>query len=463
MAEGTRPKELQEALKKQEVLLVEERAQHNRAVESEGNSIQSNSTSFPKVEFPYFDGVDAKGWIRKCNWYFQVISTFPDDQKMPLASVHFQGKVEVWFQNFIGGRAIQTWEELVIVVMEHFDDVILELIETGSVQDYYEKFDDIKGQVLMFCKGLDEGYLTGSFISGLKEEIQGSVLASKPKNFQQTISLAKKFEKLVDALISLVGGGIKLSGTKSLSRIPQHNNSAMVRRFSNPSKPPFSTKVESNPPVKRLLTTAKMKARWKKNLYYICDETYTLGHRCKQRHLFMIMTEEEEKAYGEEIVSSEVAREEVMIEEGKVSLNALLGSMGEGAIRVDGVITGKPIQILIDSGSTHSFIDEKLAETLSFKKNTLTWSIHGLTFTHPVNTIKLGGCDMVLRCDLLRKQGKTKNASVQLISGKSLSKLLKKGTYRMYSSLCTVAEEKKEYKGDESKIEQLLKDFDDVF
>ncbi|PIN19069.1 hypothetical protein CDL12_08254 [Handroanthus impetiginosus] len=350
MAERTQSKELQEALKKQEVLLVEERAQRQAGETHLQNQldrinqtqdllakgqvtmqiavvemlksqtalhggIQSNSTSFPKVEFPYFDGVDAKGWIRKCNWYFQVISIFPVDQKVPLASVHFQGKAEVWFQNFIGRRALPSWEELVIALMERFDDVIPELIvgefhklqQIGSVQDYYEKFDDING-----------------------------------------------------------ARGVKVPGMKSLPRVPQHSNSNMVRRFSKPLKPPFSTKVESNPLVKRLLIAAEMKARREKNLCYNCDETYTPGHKCKQRHLFMMMTGEEEEMYGEEIVSSEVVREEVMIEEGKVSLNALLGSMGKGVIRVDGIIVGKPIQILIDSGSTHCFIDEKLAETLSF-------------------------------------------------------------------------------------------------
>ncbi|PIN00381.1 hypothetical protein CDL12_27116 [Handroanthus impetiginosus] len=585
MAEGTRSKELSEALKKQEVLLVEEKAQrqagekhfqsqldkitqtqevltkrqdtmqitmaemikHQMAIQQQmqsiaeqmqqynkgksilgerllasgerashsrhsfnkqsddGGSTQSYSSAFPKVELPYFDGEDARGWVRTCNWYFQVISTFPDDQKVPLASVHFQGKAAVWFQNYLEERSLPTWEELVVAVMKRFDDIVPELVigefnrlqQLGSVQDYYERFDDVKGKVLMFYKGLDEGYLTGSFISGLKKEIQGSVLASKPKSFQHVVSLAKKFEKSVDALLNSVGGVTKGPGVRSSSRPSQHRNTTLVRRFANPPKPPLPLKVENNPLVRRLLTAAEMKARREKNLCYNCDDLHTPSHRCKQRQIFMMMSEEEEDAYGDEMVSSEVNGEEIMVEEGKVSINAILGNMRDGAIRVDGVVAGKAVQILIDSGSTHSFIDEKLAETLNFEKTYnsplivsmadghklvsrvtfphLTWTIHDLSFTHPVKAIKLGGYDMVLGCDMLRKhgpvlldlenirctikyrgkkiqmQGQTKHASVQLITRKSMSKLLKNGTYGMYGSLCTVT------------MDQLLKDFNDVF
>ncbi|PIN12292.1 hypothetical protein CDL12_15101 [Handroanthus impetiginosus] len=267
-------------------------------------STRTYSSAFPKVEFPYFDGVDARGWVRTCNWYFQVLFTFPDDQKVPLAFVHFQGKAAVWFQNYLEGRSLPTWAELIVAVMERFDDVVPELLigefhklhQEGTVQDYYESFDDIKGRMLMFYKGLDESYLTGSFISGLKEEIQGLVLASKPRSFQQAVSLAKKLEKSVDVLISSVGGGYKLSGVKTASRATQHVNSTVVKRFSNPPKLPFPPKRENSPPVRRLLTAAEMKARREKNLCYNCDEAYTPGHRCKQRHVFMMIMEEEEEA-----------------------------------------------------------------------------------------------------------------------------------------------------------------------
>ncbi|PIN20224.1 DNA-directed DNA polymerase [Handroanthus impetiginosus] len=270
-----------------------------------------------------------------------------------------------------------------------------------------------------YFDGLEEGYLTGSLISGLKEEIQGSVLASKPKNFQHAISLAKTFEKSVDALISLVGGGSKVMGNRPIAATTQQpGNSTLVRMFSNPSKRPYTTKVDFPTPVRRLLTVEEMKVKREKNLCYNCDEIYTPDHRYKQRHV-LIVTAKEKKAYTGEFVSSEVLGEEVVMKEGKMSLNAMQCSIGEGSIGAEGIVAGKRIQILIDNGSTRSFIDERIAEKLNFERNydsplivsmadgyTLTsrvtspkfsWSIHNLAFTHPIKIMKLSRYDMLKR------------------------------------------------------------------
>lgn len=52
------------------------------------------------------------------------------------------------------------------------------------------------------------------------------------------------------------------------------------------------------------------------------NETFTLGHRCKNRKLFKMMTEEEEEAYAAEIGSDEVTGEEATVEDVTVSINA---------------------------------------------------------------------------------------------------------------------------------------------
>lgn len=49
-----------------------------------------------------------------------------------------------------------------------------------------------------------------------------------------------------------------------------------------------------------------MTERRNKGLCYHCDEVYTSGHRCKQKHIFLIITEQEE-APPEAGVEQEVA------------------------------------------------------------------------------------------------------------------------------------------------------------
>ena len=74
-----------------------------------GDSVQYN----PKVEFPYFDGHDPKGWIKQCIRYFGLCK-IPDGQKVDLASLHLKGAAEIWFGSYITGRRGLTWEEFVV-------------------------------------------------------------------------------------------------------------------------------------------------------------------------------------------------------------------------------------------------------------------------------------------------------------------------------------------------------------
>ncbi|KAL0337662.1 UNVERIFIED_CONTAM: hypothetical protein Scaly_2041300 [Sesamum calycinum] len=48
-----------------------------------------------KMEFPYFDGENARSWVRMCARSFRLIP-IPEDQKVPMASVYMQGRAEVW-------------------------------------------------------------------------------------------------------------------------------------------------------------------------------------------------------------------------------------------------------------------------------------------------------------------------------------------------------------------------------
>lgn len=96
--------------------------------ESQNQSASGGYTPFPKVEFPHFDGDNPRAWIRKCNRYFQVISTIGEDQKVPLASVHLEGRAELWYQGYIEGREAPSWQEFVLAVFERFEDLDFEKV-----------------------------------------------------------------------------------------------------------------------------------------------------------------------------------------------------------------------------------------------------------------------------------------------------------------------------------------------
>ncbi|KAL2245978.1 UNVERIFIED_CONTAM: hypothetical protein Sindi_2866000 [Sesamum indicum] len=110
-------------------------------------------------------------------------------------------------------------------------------------------------------------------------------------------------------------------------------------------------------------------------------------------------------------------------EDVSVSLHAMKGDFHYRTLRLKGIVEDKEILILIDSGSTHCFLDDKVASLLGCKLekthpmmvrvadgskltsqlacHRFSWEIQGHQFTHPVKVIKLGGYDLVLGCDWL--------------------------------------------------------------
>ncbi|CAA2960421.1 Hypothetical predicted protein [Olea europaea subsp. europaea] len=114
-------------------------------------------------------------------------------------------------------------------------------------------------------------------------------------------------------------------------------------------------------------------------------------------------------------------RDEVM----QISIYALVGSPVEETIRLPRMIKGRKVSILIDSGSTHSFIDEQLAQLINCKMlqakpilvtvagggnlvskavcNPLVWRMQDLEFQFQQRVLKLGESDMILGVDWLRQ------------------------------------------------------------
>ncbi|KAG8391208.1 hypothetical protein BUALT_Bualt01G0163900 [Buddleja alternifolia] len=384
-------------------------------------------SSLPRIEFPSFDGDNPRAWVRRFQRYFQVITTIPEEHKVTLVSIHLEGKAELWFQSFVEGQESISWSQFLVAILDHFDDIDPELMigefnklqQTSSVSQYIDKFEELESYMLLFNKDFPEEYFTASFISGLREDIKGSVMTLKPSTLLHAISLAKKQETTINAILHRASSLQKLPPfSKPLFKPPTASFNPTTRAPTFPSKPPFA-------PQKKLLTASEMRARREKNLCYNCDEVFVPGHRCKQRQIYMIMSQEKEKAYFTDIEPPDLSTDELLSEDMTISINAIYGNSDLNTLRIQGLVKNSSIQILIDSGSTHCFLDETVATTLGchieFTNPILisvadgnkivsltfcpdfTWEIQGTKFTYPMRIIKLGGCDVVLGGDWLRQ------------------------------------------------------------
>ncbi|KAF2322806.1 hypothetical protein GH714_031011 [Hevea brasiliensis] len=174
-------------------------------------------------------------------------------------------------------------------------------------------------------KGWTQKALVGTFMGGLKPEIAEGIRMFKPKTLKEAISLARMRDE-------------QLLRQKKAIR-PSYQTSFLSPTTSKPSTP-----------IKRL-SWEEMQNRRAKGLCFNCDEKFVPGHRCTKPQLLLLDG-------GFDIDDDDEDGEP------EISLHALTGWSSSGTMRVVIQIKSLELICLIDSGSTHNFINEKVAGSL---------------------------------------------------------------------------------------------------
>jgi hypothetical protein len=377
-----------------------------------------------KLEVPRFDGSDALGWIFKINQFFDFHQT-PDPDRLTIASFYMDGPALSWFQWMMRSGMIHSWPDFLITLETRFapsyyDDprgALFKLTQKGTVNNYLTEFERLANRVV----GLPHHFLLSCFISGLIPEIRREVQAFQPMNLPQATALAKiQEDKIEDRRKAL-----KLPKINPNS--PNHSNSP------NPPSNTVSSSTNSSPKPKipfRKLTQEEMAARREQNLCYNCDETFTPQHRCKAR--FYMFFPEEDMEITDPALAFDAIPEDTATPppptDAQLSLHAMSGFPTPNTFRIVGTIAKNQFTILVDSGSTQNFIQDRVAKYLGlpvtpasqpFKVmvgngNTLDctsqctnvdFKIQGNKFVADFYILPLGGAEVVLGVPWLIKLG----------------------------------------------------------
>ncbi|PHT67372.1 hypothetical protein T459_26859 [Capsicum annuum] len=170
---------------------------------------------------------------------------------------------------------------------------------------------------------------------------------------------------------------------------------------------------------------------------YFYNETYIPGHKCrtsKQLYLLEIDETKEMETLVEEH-NREVQEEHVdplelvqPVEHMEISMHALNGSLGFRTLKVIGYHSKMGLHILIDTGSSHNFIDPELVRKLGCEvrcinpevvaaangsmkvdqMTTITWLLQGAEFCADFLLLPLGYCGVVFRFQWLLTLGDIK-------------------------------------------------------
>lgn len=131
--------------------------------------------------------------------------------------------------------------------------------------------------------------------------------------------------------------------------------------------PEENKKVEEKPKREERFDSLKA-ARRARGECFKCGEKFGLGHKCPksvQIHVLeelleVLQLQEDETEDG--IEGEESSEEELVLSE-----CALAGTMGKRSIRLQGLVQNQEVLILVDSGSSNSFIAKKLVNKLGME------------------------------------------------------------------------------------------------
>ncbi|XP_057986530.1 uncharacterized protein LOC110636696 [Hevea brasiliensis] len=412
------------------------------------------------MELVTFDGKEPRAWLRRCEKYFEIYKV-PIDQKVPIASLFLVDRADAWFHNWNRG-GVHSWEEFEKGICSRFGDEGLEdlvegfikLRQEGSLEEYQDEFEELRIRIERLMPELGESYFLFAFMGGLKDEIRMVVRMMKPVSLSQAIEVARLQEQLLEVNKKPKNTSNFSKPFRSQSTVPLtpyqtnylNQYAKPYQTYQNPPRPPnfgkpsptiiktqSSTNSPNPLPISTLSSVYKPTNSFSNPIKnqpkpcYRCGDKYFPGHQCKQKSLNAICAVEKDHDGGEEewFEAGMEMEERENMEDNTLSVHALEGSHGIDTIRMLELHKNRQLVILIDSGSTTSFLDKRIAKELKLELvSTLytaitmvdgrklgcdlqcqqfKWKMDNNEFNFDFKIIELGGLDMILGVDWLKK------------------------------------------------------------
>lgn len=390
------------------------------------------SSRLTKIGFPMFNGTMKRDWVSRCEQVFDIDNT-PAENKVKLAALHLEGKALRWHHSYMADRygILPSWTDYVIAISERFselyDDPLSELVALkqgdDSVEDFLDKFEELATRIT-----LSKAHALSIFLTNLNPHLAYHVRQFEVKNVLAAARIAKLHES---SLLHTPNKQTRAPFSPQQRSSSGNSTPSGSILQTPPQKPSFIPKSLADKTPQKY-TYKEMQERRNKVLCMFCDEKYTPGHHLKHKRsqIFYIAGEEDDVlSEDEESVDLQDSEEEVeTVEKAPViSINALSGNATFNCMRVVRQYGKKKLHILIDNGSTHNFLDIRVANELGCKlektkpmtvvaaigDNVITgyrcsnfeWKVQGYHLTTEVRTLPLDCCDLVLGVQWLSTLG----------------------------------------------------------
>ena len=230
-----------------------------------------------KLEFPLFDGMNPRNWVKKCAKYFNLYK-IPDDQKVDLASMYLQREAEIWFSSYILERRHVVWDDFTVDLYARFrGDMGREVVEefnklqqSRGLDDYLENFGELKALLLLKSPSLPNDYFVNSLIGGLKPSIKSFTGPFQPKTLPEAVEYARSQEEILEAI----------RRSQNFMRASTINSQkGLLPLLANCQRPRILV-VNLTQMKPKTLTAGERAEKVTKGLCFFCDQPYKRGHKC---------------------------------------------------------------------------------------------------------------------------------------------------------------------------------------
>ncbi|KAJ1702159.1 hypothetical protein LUZ63_001938 [Rhynchospora breviuscula] len=394
--------------------------------------------NLPRSEFPIFSGENPSGWRSKCENYFDIFQ-IPENYKTKMAVLHFTDEAADWFDCFKEEYPNPPWQILVDEVLDRFHlenssnpvDEFKRVHQTGRVGDYIKRFEKAKTRLMFETKIRNIPFYVMGFVSGLKEELRHAVDILDPVTLNQAYQFAKKAELNLDGLEKKYRISAKPSFYQTSDKSVSLQNNKPPKSFAYQNNGNKLNAVPTHPSNSKALSIDQKKAL---GLCFWCDEKYTPGHRCKGKDLHtmegmdIIQTSEEENdCFEDASADAPFPLEDPQEEQAVITMCTPSDLQNHKTLKYKGFIGPTPICALIDSGSTHSFVNPHIVHQLSLPTiyttplsvkiadgsllstnqicQNLQFQLQGITFEGNLRVLEIQGYDVILGMDWLSQFG----------------------------------------------------------
>jgi len=395
------------------------------------DSTSKDNGRLPKLNFPIYEGETTRLWISQAEDYFDMYDV-PPHRWVKVSRMHFRGSAARWIEAIHQPNRIP-WPDFCKLLHNRFgrdqrdklSRQMFHIHQTTTVIDYVKRFSSLFDQLKSYQPEPDLHYYTTRFVDGLRHDVRMIVALQRPTDLDTAYLLALLQEEMAEVDTKQEFHAV----SRGPSFKPAHRPPpAPPRHYPQPANMAEKAIVKVPGPATEDKISTLRQYRRARGLCDVCAEKWFRGHKCApnislhamQQVWDLLPLESFPEPPEDDQDSPAEAPEHLFV---ALSHDAHRGSQGRRTIQFQGSVHELPVIVLVDSGSSASFLAASVAAQLPHIQQTplavsvkvangqllhcksvilgCPFSLGDYQFQHDLHILPLESYDLILGIDWL--------------------------------------------------------------